>query len=445
MTTGETLGGEDIAWLRMEQPSNPMVVNGVLELATRLSVDEARGVFERLVASPRLRSKLVPPRFPLGRPAWVPASDFDVADHVERVELDRPGDLALRELLGAAVSSRLDPSRPLWKVYWIDRPGAGTTVLFRVHHAMADGFALLRLLSSVCDDGALLRQETGGARAPHRRMRAPVRASVRALRHLVTLPPDGDTALKRAALGEKRVAWSEPLALSEVKTISRFASATVNDVLVAVAAGALGRYLRRQGESTSGLELHAMVPVNLRPDPSTDATLGNRFGLIVLGLPIGIEDPLERVKAVRQRMQRLKRTPEAAVTYGLLHGMGWAPQRVEDVAVRFFAKKASLVLTNVPGPRQQMKLAGIPITRMMFWVPQASRVGLGLSIFSYAGDVTVGVLSDAGVVPFPDALVADLHAELVALEAEVRAAGSAQDACAAITATISGSRANKSP
>jgi hypothetical protein len=185
-------------------------------------------------------------------------------------------------------------------------------------------------------------------------------------------------------------------------------------VLVATASGAIGRYLARTGQDMDGLEIRAMLPVDLRGGaPPTD--LGNRFGLFVVGLPVGIRDPLVRVAAVKQRMDRLKGSPEALVTHAVLRALGWSPRPIEDLGVWFFGLKSSLVLTNVPGPRVQLRLAGVPVSRMMFWVPQSGRMGLGISIFSYAGTVTIGIIADAGLVPDPDALVADVDAELLAL------------------------------
>jgi diacylglycerol O-acyltransferase / wax synthase len=175
----------------------------------------------------------------------------------------------------------------------------------------------------------------------------------------------------------------------------------------------------RSGGGVHDAEIRAMVPVNLRRDGELE--LGNRFGLFVLGLPVGVAEPLGRLAAVKRSMDRLKSTPEAAVTMGILRAMGYAPRRIEGLGVSFFATKASLVLTNVPGPRTPLTLAGAHVTRLMFWVPQSGRMGLGISILSYAGEVTLGVMADAGIVPDPEALVADMHVELAALAATVRA------------------------
>lgn len=420
--TEDLLGGEDTAWLHMEEATNPMVVNGFLELAAPLPIHRVYEVLEHLAAIPHFRAHVVDPKAHVGVPSWAEAADFDLEHHVEHVVLASAEGAELRALVGRAVSGLLDMNRPLWRVYVIDRPGAvegqvgSTTLLFRIHHSIADGFALLGVLLSLCDDGGGVHAEP--VAAPHTPRGAPpgITDAAQALARLVVLPADPKTLLKGPLGAEKRVAWSEPLALAAVKDVARMTSATVNDVLVATASGALGRYLARRGETTAGLELRAMVPVNLRANAATEA-LGNQFGLFVLALPVGVGDPLARVQAVHERMNHLKATPEAVVTHGLLRAMGWAPRPVEDLAVAFFGTKTSLVLTNVPGPRARLTLAGVGVSRIMFWVPQSGRMGLGISIFSYAGEVTIGIISDAGLVPDPEALVADIHDEYAALQA----------------------------
>jgi hypothetical protein len=159
-----------------------------------------------------------------------------------------------------------------------------------------------------------------------------------------------------------------------------------------------------------------LVPFNLRPlDEPLPRELGNRFGLVLLALPIAIDDPALRLGAVHERMAAIKRSREGAVTYGLLGAMGAVPGPVESRAIDFFTAKASLVLTNVPGPPQHLSVAGTPIGGVLVWAPCAGAVSMSVSIFSYAGEVSVGFLVDAGLVPDPDALVDRLADELTAL------------------------------
>ena len=414
----QRLGGEDAAWLHMESRTNPMVVNAIVELTERIERDTVLRLAERIAALPRFSARIAEPLRIIGPPVWEEVGGFDASHHVEYTELETPSTRVLREEIGATVSRSFEMTKPLWRVHAFDRPASGTVILFRVHHALADGFALLGVLAALCDGGP---EAVDVAPRRARGLRAgAIKGSLHALGHLVASPADPLTVLKRPPGNDKRVAWTDPIALSAVKEIAKASSATVNDVLVALVTGALARHLERKGDAVSGREIHAMVPVNLR-ERTARTGVGNDFGLVILALPIGIADPLARIGAVKTRMEAIKATPEAGVAHGLLRLIGWAPRAVEDAAVAFFARKTSLVLTNVPGPPMAVSLGGVRVARIMFWVPQASRMGLGISIFSYAHDITIGVMSDAEVVREPDTLVADLHAELASLAACFRA------------------------
>jgi len=162
--------------------------------------------------------------------------------------------------------------------------------------------------------------------------------------------------------------------------------------------------------------VRATVPVNLRPLDEAHR-LGNQFGLVFLALPLGVEGPAERLTEVKRRMDELKSSLQPVVAFGALTAIGYLPVPLQPVPIQFFGSKASLVLSNVPGPRERLFLAGEPLGRAMFWVPQSGRLGLGVSILSYAGEVMVGVASDAGLVPDPAAIVDGFQAEVEALTA----------------------------
>jgi hypothetical protein len=149
--------------------------------------------------------------------------------------------------------------------------------------------------------------------------------------------------------------------------------------------------------------------------------LGNRFGLFAPDLPINVADPLERLAAFKQHIDHLKHTPEAYVTRAIVETCGMTPVEVERLVIRFFTSKTSVVITNVAGPRQRQYLAGNPIRQFNFWVPQTAGIGLGVSIFSYAGEIVVGVMANAKLVPDPEAIVAAFEAEFAALQARVAA------------------------
>jgi diacylglycerol O-acyltransferase / wax synthase len=204
--------------------------------------------------------------------------------------------------------------------------------------------------------------------------------------------------------------------VEDVKLIGSALGGTINDVLVAAVAGGLRRYLEDRGhEPHAALSFRAVMPVNLRPlEKMSD--LGNQFGLIFLSLPVGILDPIERLTELRRRATALKRSTEPVVVYWILRAMGITPHFIQKLVVRIFATKATAVMTNVPGPRQVLFLAGAPLQDLFFWVPQSGRVGLGVSICSYAGHVRLGVGTDAGLVPDPEGIVKGFHDELAELK-----------------------------
>jgi diacylglycerol O-acyltransferase / wax synthase len=215
------------------------------------------------------------------------------------------------------------------------------------------------------------------------------------------------------------VAWSAPIPLDEIKALSRALGGTVNDVLMSAAAGALARYLRERGEDARGFDLRTAVPVNLRT-PAQMSALGNHFGLVFLELPLGVRAPKARFDLLKRRMDALKRSPEPYVLLQMMRLTGAGPRWLEEAVVRLLGAKTTAVLTNVPGPREPRYLAGRRVETIMFWVPQAGRVGLGISIFSYAGQVRLGVSVDARRVPDPDGILEGFPSELEALRAAVR-------------------------
>ncbi len=447
----------DAAWLGMEDPTNLMMVTGVMALEGRVDLKRLRLVLDRrLLPFGRFHQRVVRPRTRGSLPHWQDDLHFDIDNHVSHVALPAPGgDDALREMVSDLMSVPLDFSKPLWHMHVIDNFHDGSVVLTRVHHCIADGIALVRVMLSLTDESPNAKPRTASARRPAPGFRLPLDwlpaavgrgvasgqdllanphkayglARVGAhgayrLGRLVVLPPDPETVFKGKLGRRKRAAWSQPVPLDDFKAIGKAFGATVNDVLVAVATGALRRYMEKRGERTSGVAIRASVPVNLRPLDESHR-LGNAFGLVFLTLPIGIADPVRRVRAIKKEMDGLKGSPEALVAFGLLSLMGLAPVEVEQLGLRFFGSKATAVLTNVPGPRAPLYMAGRKIDKVMFWVPQSGHLGLGISILSYAGSVMLGIATDAGLVPDPERIVDNFKVEFEAMrEAAKRAAKS---------------------
>ncbi len=436
----------DAAWLGMEDPTNLMMVTGVMALDGPVDLKRLRLILDRRLAPfGRFHQRVVRPRTRAGIPHWEDDPNFDVDNHVSHIALPSPsGDVALRSLVSDLMSAPLDLTKPLWHVHLIDGYQGGSVVLARIHHSIADGIALVRVLLSLTEESAQWKPPP--RYSPRRRdglklsldwLPAAVRRGVAAgqnlvaqpdrmldaarlgvhgayrLGRLVVLPPDPPTVFKGDLGRRKRAAWSEPLPLDDFKAIGKTFDVTVNDVLIGTAAGALRRYMERRGQATAGVAIRASVPVNLRPLERAHE-LGNAFGLVFITMPVGMADPVRRLRAIKKEMDGLKRSPEALVAFGVLSLMGLAPVEVEQVGLRFFGSKATTVLTNVPGPREPLYMAGRKIDRVMFWVPQSGRLGLGISIISYAGGVMLGIASDAGLVPDPERIVEAFKLELEA-------------------------------
>ena len=454
---GRPLSPVDVAWLRMDEPSNLMHIHGVLVLEgspSFASVQELLG--SRLGEIPRFHQRIARDG---DRLVWVDDAEFDLGRHVLEESLAEPGgERELAERISQHFGRPFDRAHPLWEFRLFRGYRGGDTVVFgRLHHTIGDGVALMMVLLAMTDLGpsgpatvdpalsaaglaanpflALFRhpvEQLGAARAaleqvmPEtlRLMLAPIEAmrkvnpllkgagATAALGRLVGRWNDPQTPFKGKLKVEKRVAWTEKIPLETVKDAGKALGGTLNDVLNSAMAGGLRRYLlHHHGAPAADLAFRAAMPVNLRPLEEM-AQLGNRFGLVFLSLPVGIVDPLTRLHQLRRRANALKRSAEPAVVFAILTAMGMLPEAVHRLVVTIFGAKATAVFTNVPGPRQTLWLAGRPLRDMYFWVPQAGRLGLGVSIFSYDGSVRMGVATDAGLVPDPGRIVDGFHAEL---------------------------------
>ena len=221
---------------------------------------------------------------------------------------------------------------------------------------------------------------------------------------LALMPQDTATRFKGKPGVAKRVAWAEPLPLDEVKVVGKALGASVNDVLLSCVAGALREYLVRKGDATDDVMIRALVPVNLRPLEKA-YRLGNQFGLVFLELPIGIENPVERLYAVRANMTALKGSYQPVLTLGLLAAAGAGPKMLQEQLLQALARNGTAVMTNVPGPPQPLYFAGAKIERFLFWVPQSGDIGMGVSILSYDGHVQFGLITDRGLCPDPERVI----------------------------------------
>ncbi len=432
-TNGEPLAAADSAWLRMETPANLMTITGVLTLAEPLPFERFREmVAERLAVYDRFRMKVLPPGGAPGRARWV-EDVFALEDHVVRAELERPeSKTELQRLVGRHMSTPLDYHKPLWRFWFVENFRGGSALVARIHHCIGDGMGLMKVVLGMADPvdvslplvGARKSGDGRGHENVTRRSKVAeaLRASggaTKALARLLTLKSDPRTCFKGPLGTEKLAIWSERMPLADIKTLSGELGGTINDVLLTAATGAMRRYLVGRDQPVDGLDLRATVPVNLRPPE--DTSLGNKFGLVFLSLPVGMEHPLERLRELKRRMDLLKRSPEAFVVYGVLKALGRTHSDLQGKVVSLLSKNATAVMTNVPGPRAPLSLCGREIDHMMFWVPQSGEVALGVSILSYNQGVRVGFATDRGLIPDPEALIAGFHESLDELGAASRA------------------------
>jgi diacylglycerol O-acyltransferase len=445
----------DAISLHSDEPTNLTMITGVMTFDGALDIERLKATLEtRLLARyGRFRQRVREP-FLLGLPRWEDDPYFDLEAHVHRVGLPAPGDQgALQALVSDLMSTPLDLSKPLWQIHAVEGCAGGSALVVRLHHCIADGLALVQVLLSLADtdpDAPLPEpkeqlqadESPAGimepAAAGYRMLRGTLHRARRVLHEgratlgdrqrlvdtsllatagalslgkLLLTPQDRDTIFRGPCGVAKRAVWSVPVPLEDIKAIGRVVDGTVNDVLVTAVAGALRRYLEDRGQPTDGLNIRMMVPVNLRGPDQLDS-LGNRFGLILLPLPVGVRDPYRRLLILKRRMDEIKDSPDALVTFGVINAIGLTPTQVAKQLGLILAGKTTGIITNVPGPREQLYLSRVPLRGFMFWVPTPAGLSLGISILSYRGEVTVGVSTDAGLIPDPEAIIDAFHAEL---------------------------------
>jgi len=456
---GESMSKVDTAWLRMDSASNLMLIMGVWVLRPGIRWrDLCRRVQDQLLPYERFRQRIEEHG---GAARWV-GHEVDIAQHVVREKLPRGkggAQAALQRRIGELAMQPLDRGRPLWQMHLVEDYEGGSALVFRIHHCIADGIALIGVTLSLVDGGAPPAAKDGRGRPSRgddwiadslvrplaamvlRMLDAAGDGAVRSFAllqqpargvkgsidlaqgawqllsdaaALLLMPDDSPTCLKGKPAGNKRVAWCPPLPLAEIKAIGKALNCSVNDVLLSCVAGAIGQYLKAQGEDIAGVEIRAMVPVNLRP-PHQMHDLGNHFGLAPLVLPVGLENPIERVYEVRRRMDALKGSTQPLLAFAVLALAGLLVKPAQDAIMDLFRSKTTAVMTNVPGPNGKLTFLASSIEQIMFWVPQSGDIGLGVSILSYAGNVQFGVMVDTQLCPQPEQIIDHFEPEFAKL------------------------------
>ncbi len=422
----------DEVWLMMDQPDNLMVVEGLMLVEGDLDRDTCVALLRERVVDrfPRFRQRVGWSWLPWPTQWWREDPGFDLERHVHAVTLPAPGDdAALQEHVSGCLSRALDRAHPPWEVHVVQGYQGGTAVYTRMHHALADGTALMRVVLSLADEGS---EEPGDDDHPAQQgtgatLLALPRTALRALPgigRLLAAPAVAEHLLlaRRPAspltVGpqhRKRAVWAPPIDVPDLQAVRHATGTTITDIVMSALAGTLRTWSLAHGVTTLE-DLPTMVPVDLRGSAALrPEELGNQFALVLLDLPVSVDTPLGRLLETSARMRVIKESPEAWMTYGLLQTMGLVHPRVRVVLTDFFAHKATGVTTSVRGPDEPLHLAGHPVVRLWAWAPTSADQTISTSIIGYAGQVHVGFKVDATTVPDPELLVSGLQAELEAL------------------------------
>jgi len=418
-------------------------------------------IMNRLHLVPRYRQRLAYVPLSQGRPVWTDDPHFNPNYHIRHTALPKPGDEAtLKQLAGRLFSQRLDRSKPLWEIWLVERmEGNRFALIAKTHHALVDGISGVDITTVLFDTaadpvptsrppvlwtakplpgrakllGEALRERTTVPAEMSRGTRALLRAPRKALSQLVDgLSSVGATTWAgihapapdspfNVDIGPHRRYTFLDADLAQFKSIKDSLGGTLNDVVLASVSLALGRYLRREGVDTKGLELKAMVPVSVRADSDRGA-LGNQVAAMWAPLPVGVENPAECLQQITAAMEDLKQSGQAVGAQVLTNLAGFAPPTILSQAARLQARQRffNLVVTNVPGPQFPLYVLGRRLRVLYPVVPLARRQALGIAVMSYDGHLGFGLLADFDALPQLESIVGDLKRAIASL---ARAAG----------------------
>jgi diacylglycerol O-acyltransferase / wax synthase len=430
-TTRERLSQDDAQILRLESPvikghTGKVVIVAPGSDGNALSIEQLREqVGERMAAFPRLSERVEEPRFGLGRPAWVEAPDVDLTWHVAEADrADALSDEELRRAAGELFSERLDHTRPLWRLDALPLTGERVALVGRIHHAMADGVSAIRLLSG------LLWNANGHTAPPPSPEKANPPSSApdaRETRIIVRLPgalwrelrPGRDTKLDQHIGPAREVAWTS-FPLERLKRIEHGAEGhvTVNDVVLAVVAGALRRWLPQTGGIAD--DLRVQCPVCLHAREEADGQLGNRDSFMNLDLPISEPDPAARLRMINGQTGERKLDHDADALYAFFHALGrFRPLYRGVTRLTSGPREFALSVSNVPGPKQRPLILGHAIEQFCSFAEPADRHALRLSIVSLGSELAFGLCSDPEAITDLDGLRGALAESIGELEVVV--------------------------
>ncbi|HEY0644982.1 MAG TPA: wax ester/triacylglycerol synthase family O-acyltransferase [Nocardioides sp.] len=416
----------------------------------------------RLPLIPRYRQKLQEVPLGLAAPAWVDDPDFDIRWHVRNTALPAPGGPdEIGRLMSRVMSRRMDRGRPLWEYWFCEGLADGRwALLSKLHHSLVDGVSGTDLYRLVLDPTptqrpavpdtwtpekppstvaataqaawelatspvTTARAVVGALAAPRRLARTASETATGLLTMTTALRPVRSTSLMGPLEGSRRYTWAD-VALEDVRAVRQQCGVTVNDVALALLSGAFRRLLLSRGEEPDARALRSLVPVSTR-EPGAEKVLDNRVSLMLPYLPVDLDDPVERLRAVRERVIDLRdhHEPEAGGSVTAAAGLvpfapvSWGIR----LGLRLPQRQVATVTTNVPGPRTTLYALGREAVQMLPYVPIADRVRIGVAIFSYRDTLTFGITGDYDTTPDLQVLADGISSSMAELLEVVRQDG----------------------
>jgi WS/DGAT/MGAT family acyltransferase len=451
----DRLTAQDASFLHLETDHTPMHVGSVatfegrpfFDESGRFRIEEARELIAgRLNLVPRFRKKLMEVPLQLGRPIWVDDPHFDLSYHVRLTALPQPGtEEQLKTLMNRIQAQILDRRRPLWELWFVEGlEGDRVAIIQKTHHALVDGISgvdvatvlldfepdvartdaepwipasvptpaelLAKTLAERATEPAEIARSVRAALRGPRQALGTLRETVGSLASSASMAPRAPFNVKIGPHRRFEVARTD---LDRIKAIRAAHTGTVNDVVLAVVAGGLRRFLEHRGEDVDGLTLRTMCPVSVRDDAER-MKFGNRVSAIFADLPVGIADPVERLHAVSEQMKGLKESKQAVAAERLMGLAEYAPPTILSLAARAVSRQrnVNLIVTNVPGPQVPLYCMGARMLEAFPYVGIVDNLALVVAVLSYDGQVGFGLTSDRDVLP-------DLHVLAEGIEKSV--------------------------
>lgn len=441
MTTSR-MDNIDRVIFRADNPHNPIQIAGIIILERGLDFDVLKTLVEQsILPIGKFRKRPATSSSLFGIPSWEDDPDLKLSDHVHIISIKaQNSEYSLKDLISELMSQPMDTSRAMWDFYLVENYFDRRAIVVRLHHSIGDGISLLRTLLSISEGGptrgiippmvqdAHTNSEKNGSERTHRAGKTLRNAGMRLLAggylaikdqeyastlledglkastvlgNLFLRPDDSQTFLSGDVGIQKRVTWSVPFKLDEIKIIGKSFGATVNDVFLSMISGAISRYADSQEEGMQEAYIHAFLPVYMLPF-GEEVPIGNHLSAVFVHLPVNIADPVERLLHLHSQMDEIKSSPEAIIHRGVLDLLGIVPTSIQDVTIDFLGRKFSTIFSSVPGPREKILIAGIPVDAVIAWVPQIVETSLGISFITYSNKVRICIASDASLIPDPE-------------------------------------------